>query len=392
MSFQQKINAIRDLLIREVRIMVQRPIYIVASVAVMIFNIFFYLTLMQDGLPHDLPIGVVDLDNSSTSRSFSQQLDATQLGAVVKYTDLHEARIDMQRGHINGYVLIPEGFNADIQANRRPTMSYYVNTLYFVGGSLAWKDMLQMINLTNGAVQRQVLRAKGVNDAEIMNRIQPIRLDQHQIGNVTTHYNVYLCNILLPGILQMIVILITIYTLGTELKYGTSKHLMRSAGDSIEVALLGKLIPYTLIFTVLGIITLMVLYVWMNFPLAGSIGNMFIAMLLLVASAEAVGIFIVSMIPVLRLAISIGAIYSVLAFSLTGFTLPVQVMPTYIQSFSMAFPLRHYYLFYVQEAIFASGFAGWWKEVIHLLVFLVLPPLSMWRLADAYRHQNYKTE
>jgi ABC-2 type transport system permease protein len=82
----------------------------------------------------------------------------------------------------------------------------------------------------------------------------------------------------------------------------------------------------------------------------------------------------------------------VLAFSLTGFTLPVQAMPTYIQSFAMAFPLRHYYLFYVQEAIFASGFAGWWKEVIHLLVFLVLPPLSMWRLADAYRHQNYITE
>ena len=66
----------------------------------------------------------------------------------------------METGKITAFVLIPEGFNADIQAIRQPHLGYYVNSLYFVGGALAYKDILTMANLTSGAVQRQVLRPK----------------------------------------------------------------------------------------------------------------------------------------------------------------------------------------------------------------------------------------
>ena len=64
---------------REFLIILKRPVYILSSVGVLIVNAVFYTTFMKDGLPHDLPIGVVDLDNSSTSRMFASELDATQL-------------------------------------------------------------------------------------------------------------------------------------------------------------------------------------------------------------------------------------------------------------------------------------------------------------------------
>ena len=117
---------------REIRIWRERPLYIIASVGVLLFNAVFYLTLMRDGLPKDLPIGVVDLDQSSTSRSFCQQLDATQLGQVIYYDDLHLARRDMETGRLTSFLVIPEHFNADIQASRQPHIGYYVNSLYFV--------------------------------------------------------------------------------------------------------------------------------------------------------------------------------------------------------------------------------------------------------------------
>ena len=255
---------ILQVLRREIRIFRQRPIYILASVGVMVFNTVFYLSFMQDGLPHDLPVGVVDCDRSSTSRSFCQQLDATQQGAVVYYDDIHQARHDMQTGRLTAFVVIPEGFNDDIQANRQPHLGYYVNSLYFVGGALSYGNIVTMVNLTNGAVQRQVLRAKGVNEREILARIQPIVLDAHQIGNTTTNYGVYLNGVLLPGVLEMIVILITVYAVGSELKYGTSRHLMQTAGGSMGKALLGKLLPYSLIFTVLGISLELILYHWLH--------------------------------------------------------------------------------------------------------------------------------
>ncbi|MBQ1649293.1 MAG: ABC transporter permease, partial [Bacteroidales bacterium] len=53
---------------RELLIILKRPVYILASVGVLIVNAVFYITFMKDGLPHDLPIGLVDEDHSSTSR------------------------------------------------------------------------------------------------------------------------------------------------------------------------------------------------------------------------------------------------------------------------------------------------------------------------------------
>lgn len=374
---------------RELRIIRQRPIYLLGSVGVIAFCAIFFLTFLKDGLPSDVPIGLVDYDYSSTSRNFCQQLDATQLGKVVHYDSFAAAREDMNRGKIAAVCVVPVGMNDDIQANRQPKITFYVNGLYFVSGALAWKDLLQMVNLTNGAVQRQAFRARGYNDSQIMGMIRPVDVDVHQIGNVGTNYNYYLSSVLLPGVLEMIVIIVLIYSLGAELKYGTSRHLLQTSGNSIVTALAGKLLVWTLTFSAIGLILILLLFHRLHFPLAGSIWNMFLGIFLMIFASEAIAIFILEMLPVPRLALSIGALYSVLGFSLSGFTLPIEAMPPYIQGLAAVFPLRHYYLFYVQEAIFGAGFAGWWKQVIYLLIFILLPLIGLVRLKKAYIHQNF---
>ena len=374
---------------RELRIIRQRPIYLLGSVGVIAFCAIFFLTFLKDGLPSDVPIGLVDYDYSSTSRNFCQQLDATQLGKVVHYDSFAAAREDMNRGKIAAVCVVPVGMNDDIQANRQPKITFYVNGLYFVSGAPAWKDLLQMVNLTNGAVQRQAFRARGYNDSQIMGMIRPVDVDVHQIGNVGTNYNYYLSSVLLPGVLEMIVIIVLIYSLGAELKYGTSRHLLQTSGNSIVTALAGKLLVWTLTFSAIGLILILLLFHRLHFPLAGSIWNMFLGIFLMIFASEAIAIFILEMLPVPRLALSIGALYSVLGFSLSGFTLPIEAMPPYIQGLAAAFPLRHYYLFYVQEAIFGAGFAGWWKQVIYLLIFILLPLIGLVRLKKAYIHQNF---
>lgn len=374
---------------RELRIIRQRPIYLLGSVGVIAFCAIFFLTFLKDGLPSDVPIGLVDYDYSSTSRNFCQQLDATQLGKVVHYDSFAAAREDMNRGKIAAVCVVPVGMNDDIQANRQPKITFYVNGLYFVSGALAWKDLLQMVNLTNGAVQRQAFRARGYNDSQIMGMIRPVDVDVHQIGNVGTNYNYYLSSVLLPGVLEMIVIIVLIYSLGAELKYGTSRHLLQTSGNSIVTALAGKLLVWTLTFSAIGLILILLLFHRLHFPLAGSIWNMFLGIFLMIFASEAIAIFILEMLPVPRLALSIGALYSVLGFSLSGFTLPIEAMPPYIQGLAAAFPLRHYYLFYVQEAIFGAGFAGWWRQVIYLLIFILLPLIGLLRLKKAYIHQNF---
>ncbi len=374
---------------REFMIIREHPIYLFGSVGVMLACALFYFTFFGAGLPSDIPIGVVDLDNSSVSREFRRQLDATQLGKVIEFENYEEARLRMQKGQLAGICVIPEGMYEDLLSSRQPTLSFYVNGLYFVSGALSYKDILQMVNLTGGAVQREVLRARGMTDSQIMGLIRPVDIDLHQIGNVYTNYGYYLCNILLPGCLELVTIIMVIYSLGMELKYGTSKHLMKLGDNSIITVLTGKMAVYTALFSLIGLVLVIAMYHWMRFPLAGSIWNMFIGIILLVLASEAVGIFIIGCLPVPRLALSIGALYSVLGFSLSGFTLPIEAMPAWIQGLSEAFPLRHYYLFYVQENIFASGFAGWYREVIHLLIFFFVPIPVLLRLKGAFIKGNF---
>ena len=387
MNLSQKI---RNVVLRELRIWARRPIYLLGSVFVMAFCTIFYLSFLRDGVPSDLPIAVVDMDRSSVSRNFSRQLGATQLGKVIPYEDYSSARRDLQGGRITAVCLIPEGFARDIQSQRQPTCSFYVNGLYFLGGSLAWKDLLTMVNLTAGAVQREVLRMKGVPESRIGGLLRPVDIDVHQIGNATMNYGANLANMMIPGMLQMVIIIILIYSLGAEMKYGTGRHLLQVTEHDIFAAVAGKMTVYTLLFTMIGWSIEMILYKWMHFPLAGRLWEMLLACFLLVIASESVAVLIVGCVPVCRFALSIGALYSVLGLSLTGFTLPVVVMPRALQGLSMMYPLRHYYDLYVQAGIFGSGFGAWYPQVVILLLFCLLPFAVMPRLAHAYTYLDYE--
>ena len=370
MTFFDKIDKV---IRREIRIWARRPIYFLGSVAVMAFCTVFYLTFLGQGVPSDLPIAVVDLDGSSTSRNFCRQLDATQLGKVIHYGSFSEAQADMQGGRVTSICVIPEGFNRDIQAQRQPTFSFYVNGLYFLGGSLAWKDILTMVNLT-----------------EMAGLLRPVDVDVHQIGNATMNYGAYLANMMIPGMLQMVVVIVLIYSLGAELKYGTSRHLLDTVGHDMYAAVSGKMALYTVLFTLIGWAIEVILYKWLHFPLAGRLGQMLLACFLLVVASESVAVFIIGCVPVCRFALSIGALYSVLGLSLTGFTLPVEALPAGLRGLTMMYPLRHYYELYVQVGIFGSGFGQWYVPVIALLLFCFLPFLVMGRLGRAYTYLNYE--
>ena len=379
-----------DVTRRELRLWSARPLYLWGSVGVMALSALFFLTFFREGLPEKLPVGVVDLDGSSTSRNFTAQLDATQLGTVIPFSTVTDARERLDRGDICAFVVIPEHFNREVQAFHCPKMGVYANTLYpVIGGALAYKDVMFLVNLTNGAVQREVLRAKGVSDKEIMGIIQPLVLDAHNIGNGPTSYAYYLNNMVLAGILAMSIMLVVSYALGAELKYGTSRHLLERAGGSVVTALQGKLLPYTLLFTLLGVSLQLLMFGILRYPLQGSLGWMIVAMLAMVLAYESLAVFVVSLVPTLRLGVCISALYAVLGFSLAGFTLPVESLPAWIQGLSCLYPLRFYYQVFVREALYGTGLGGWWMALVALLLFQLLPYTVLWRLQDAWKNQNY---
>ena len=112
-------------------------------------------------------------------------------------------------------------------------------------------------------------------------------------------------------------------------------------------------------------------------------------MVVFILANEAVAVTLVGLLPTLRYSLSIAALFAILGFSFSGFTFPVEAMPVAFQGVSCLFPLRFYYLLYVQEAMFGVGFAGWWQYIVYMLLFLVGPFCVCGRLKRAWLNQNY---
>ena len=117
MERDKKHTALWNVARRECRRLVSRPLYLFCMVIAPLFCYIFFTTLMDSGLPTDMPVGVVDQDMSATSRQLIRNLDAFEQTAVVaRYPTVNEARTAMQRGEIYGFFYIPEGTSAKAQA------------------------------------------------------------------------------------------------------------------------------------------------------------------------------------------------------------------------------------------------------------------------------------
>lgn len=366
---------------REVLRIAVRPLYLFCMIIAPVFCYLFFTTLMANGLPTDLPAGVVDLDNTSTTRNIIRNLDAFQQTHIVAhYPSVMEARKAIQRGEIYSFYYIPEGTTEATLASRQPKVSFYVNYSYLIAGSLLYKDQRTISELAAGAVGRATLYAKGATEDQAMAFLQPIVIDTHTLNNPWLNYSVYLCNTLFPGILMLLIFLTTIYTLGEEVKNGTGRELMRLADNSITKVLIGKLLPHTLVFFVIAVFYNVYLYGYLHYPCHSGIFPMLLAGLLLVLSSQAFGVFLFGLIGSFRLALSAASLWGVISFSISGFTFPVMAMHPTLQALCVLFPLRHYYLLYVNFALNGYPLIYAWQAVAALLVFLLLPFLVLKKL------------
>lgn len=366
---------------REVLRIAVRPLYLFCMIIAPVFCYLFFTTLMANGLPTDLPAGVVDLDNTSTTRNIIRNLDAFQQTHIVAhYPSVMEARTAIQRGEIYSFYYIPEGTTEATLASRQPKVSFYVNYSYLIAGSLLYKDQRTISELAAGAVGRATLYAKGATEDQAMAFLQPIVIDTHALNNPWLNYSVYLCNTLFPGILMLLIFLTTIYTLGEEVKNGTGRELMRLADNSITKVLIGKLLPHTLVFFVIAVFYNVYLYGYLHYPCHSGIFPMLLAGLLLVLSSQAFGVFLFGLFGSFRLALSAASLWGVISFSISGFTFPVMAMHPTLQALCVLFPLRHYYLLYVNFALNGYPLIYAWQAVVALLVFLLLPFLVLKKL------------
>lgn len=376
--------------LRECGILAHNPIYLFCMLIFPVLATFFFTSLMNEGVPVEMPCGVVDQDNTTVTRSMVRKLDAFQTTRVASYyNNVNEARQAIQKGEIYAFLYIPRGTTEKMLSERQPEVSFYYSGVAMVAGNLLFRDLKTITSLSAAAVGSAKLSALGKTEEEIKTFLLPTAIDLHMIGNPWANYNVYLSTVMVPGVIMLFIFLITAYSIGNELKFGRSGEWLDMAGGNIVVALTGKLLPQFLVFVCIMYGFLWYVFGHLAFPHPGGTGMILLLGLLSVLAAQGFGVFMFGLVPSLRMSMSICSLWAVLGFSVSGATFPVFAMSPMIEAMSWLFPLRHYYMIY-QICIF-NGYPLFdaWFHAVALLASALLPLLSMWNIRKAMTEYVY---
>jgi len=363
------------------RTMFQRKIYFVLMIVVPLVSTFFFLNLMDSGLPANVPTAVVDEDHSSMSRQVIRSLNASQMLSINdREESFYDAVQKVRTGKVMGFFYIPENFEKDALGGRTPTLSYYCNLTYYVPGSLAFKGFKTVAVTTKGGMVQTKLISAGMDGGEVSSMLQPVVIDQHPIGNPWLNYNYYLSVSFLSALLALLIMQITSLTICSEIKQGTSPEWLRTSGGSMLVAVIGKLIPQTVIWTVVGVAVEAALFKFSHFPLNNHAMHMIVAMFLLVIASQGFATTICCIVPNMRLSFTLCSLIGILTFSIAAFSYPVSSMYPSIGIFSYILPERYFFLIFSDQALngIPIYYSRWYY--VALLLFPLVGMVGLKRL------------
>lgn len=377
--------------LREVHRMISRRIYVVSCIVLPLFSLLFMATIFGNGSMENLPVGVVDNDHTAASRKVIRRLEASPTLHVLRhYANEAEARKDVQQKRIYGYLVIPLGFAEKAGNNQPVTLAYYYhNAMLSVGGELhsAFEQLLKPVSVQPIAT---VAVGLGEEPSAITSFLLPVAEEEAQLYNMDRNYAVYLSQPFFFVFLQILLLLVTLYSLGSEMKGGTQNDWLQAADGNMGVAVAGKLLPYTFLFSVMGIGANALFYGWMQLPLAGSLWTINGLTVLFILATQALALFLYEVFPVMSLVISVVSMVGSLGATLSGVTFPVSFMDTPVYAASYLFPIRHY-VEAVQRQLYLDGtFADDGMNAVCLLLFLFLPLFLLPRLKNALITRKYE--
>ena len=343
--------------------------------------ILFFALFFSQEVVGSLPVAVVDEDNSYLSRRLVAMLYATHETALVEeVADMAEARARLLAGDIVGVVEIPQGFAKKVLSGVSAEVAYYDSGTNISTSSLSSKGVQTAVTSFGVGVALQRAEIIGAMPDEAIAQTMPIGFTTYGLFNPWLNYAYYVAPCFWVMILIIASMLSTICAVGSELRYGTSVEWLRAAKGSLLAGLMGKLAPTTLILWGLATVVGTLIFGVFGAPMRGSWAVLVAGTFVLIVAYQAVALFVVALTSSLRLSLSLGGGYSVLAFTFSGVTFPTMAMISWVQPFTMLFPYTYYMELYIDQAMRGSA---WWlsmPKVAAMLLFCLLPLLFFWRL------------
>lgn len=376
----------------EVRLIFTKPMRLFLCLFLPLLFFFFFGYIFKNQTITELPIALVDYDNSSYSRSLTRMMESSSTMSV-KYPNVDErqASLLLRTGKAYAYVVIPQDFGKNILKGRQNKVICYTNGQYMSAAGFIQSTFSTIVASFSAGVNIEKRTKQGQSATEALASTQAVVSDNHLLYNPYRNYNYFLNLGFIPMMFQLVVIYVSIFSFGMFFKTRTVHQLMRETLATQWEVLLGKISPYTIIFLCLSVLMNVFLFDVVGVPISGAYAIDAISLsLLFVLVCQSIAIFAVCFSPNLRMALTIGGGYAAISFAFTGYTFPFSGMPPLVELASNIFPLTHYLDAYINVVVRGVSPTYSLGHLIMLNCFFILAVASIPRFIQLIKNNGYE--
>lgn len=335
--------------------------------------------IFSQSMARDLPIAVVDLQQSTLSRQLIREFDATpSLKVAQTGSDISVAKEAFIGNKVYAYMVIPKNFDRDIYLGMQPQVTTFYNSQFILIGKLINKAAQQAHGTFNAQVGILKQLSKGNSTtASAFGKTMAIRTQITPLFNKNSSYSQFLVSGIVPALWQIAIVLSTVlFFTANDRIYGLKEMLADKPLRNI-LSISAFYLPF---FLVQGLAFLIWFYITFDWPFYGSFLPLLFAQLITTFACMIMGalFFLITLDP--TRAMSFAAVYTAPSFAFMGVTFPVTDMGMPAQIWRSLLPVSHYIEAQIGQASY--GITAWetiaqftptmWGYLIPLLVVILL--------------------
>ncbi|MBV8253377.1 MAG: ABC transporter permease [Chitinophaga sp.] len=353
----------------------------------------FYATLLgfvyKSGKVENIPVIVVDKDNTPLSGQLVEMLDDNRSIKVEKYLqEPSSIENEVIRKQAAAVVIIPSRFEADILQKKYPEVNAYINTGNVLTANFASKALQLTIGTFSAGVSIKGLQKMGMPAVRAATQYEPFKTNYITLFNTTSNYLIFMWPAMLAVVLQQVILLAMAVSFAAEFQRGSFVEEYRNMRRWAFPIMLIKVIPIWF-FSILIVSVYYLMHILFRVPLPEGIWSFIWLTAFFVGSASFMGVFVSILIPDALKATQILMVIASPAFIISGFTWPLNAMPTFVQWMANIIPLTPFlqafkilliqkgdvvltypYIRHLGILILVYGFLGWLALKIKLrLIF-----------------------
>jgi len=338
----------------------------------------------------DLPIVVVDKDQSKMSKKALQMMEDNEvltISALLPNEDnLTRTALEKEAVCI---VIIPEGFEKGVLTKKYPEITTIVNTANVLTANYASTALQVCLGTLKVGVQLETLRKQGVPENLLMSQYEPFKTTFIKKNNRSTNYMYFLWPGILATVLQQVLMLGLALSFASEFENGTFKFLVNKTSSTFKLIMV-KVIPYLIMSFGIWLIYWLFTW-WFKIPFYENLGTLTLAAGLFVLSVCFIGILVSLLIPSQLKATEVLMVIATPSFILSGFTWPLSQMPEWIQYIASIIPLTHFLPIF-RVLIIENGPTDLIYPYVHNLLIITAIGFVLSYVALAYKKRKLQKE